>query len=288
MGLRINTQKTEILVQTTGPNQDTQFSINGSPLRIAQRFTYLGSIISPSHNIDEDILNRIQAASAAFGRLRTRVFSNKNLRLHTKIAVYEAVCISTLLYGSESWTVYRRHLKSLEAFHIRCLQRILDITWKNKVTHTQIFQQTNTVSIEATLAKRQLRWVGHIKRMPEQRLPRRVLYGQLKDGRRSQGGQRKRFKDHIKSTLKSCNIPPADLETLADNRSLWRATCASGVVHLEAARTSKRQEKRARRHQRRTENADDGPAFPCEVCGKVCRSRIGLHSHMAAHQRLRR
>ena len=286
MGLRINTQKTEVLIQTADPIQNLQFFINGSPLKTVQRFTYLGSIISTAHNIDEDILNRIQAASASFGRLRTRVFANKNLKLHTKIAVYEAVCISTLLYGSESWTLYKRHLKSLEAFHIRCLQRILDITWKDKIPHTEILQRTNTVSIEATLARRQLRWVGHVKRMPEHRLPRRVLYGQLKDGQRSQGGQRKRFKDHIKTTLKTCNIQPADLETLADNRPLWRSTCTSGVAHLEASRTSKRQEKRARRHQRQTVAADDGPAFPCEVCGKVCRSRIGLHSHRATHQRL--
>ena len=223
-----------------------------------------------------------QLLSAGYGS----VFSNKNLRLHTKIAVYEAVCISTLLYGSEAWTLYKRHLKALEAFHIRCLQRILNITWMDKIPHTHILRQTNTLSIEATLAKRQLRWVGHVKRMPEHRLPRKVLYGQLKDGQRSQGGQRKRYKDHIKTTLKACNIQPADLETLAENRPLWRATCATGVAHLETARANKRQEKRARRHQRQTVAADDDPAFPCEVCGKVCRSRIGLHSHRATHQRL--
>jgi len=35
--------------------------------------------------------------------------------------------------------------------------------------------------MEAIIAERQLRWTEHVIRMPESRLPRRVLYGELKD-----------------------------------------------------------------------------------------------------------
>jgi len=45
----------------------------------------------------------------------------------TKIAVYKAICVSILLYGCELWTPYRRHIKTLEAFHIRCLKSIIGI-----------------------------------------------------------------------------------------------------------------------------------------------------------------
>jgi len=61
--------------------------------------------------------------------------------------------------------------------------------------------------MEAIIAERQLRWIGHVIRMPENRLPRRVLYGELKEGRRSAGGQHKRFKDCLKATLKKNAIP---------------------------------------------------------------------------------
>ena len=33
--------------------------------------------------------------------------------------------VSRPLYGSETWTPYEMHIRTLEAFHIRCLQRIL-------------------------------------------------------------------------------------------------------------------------------------------------------------------
>ena len=57
-------------------------------------------------------------ARIMLGWLGSRVFRNRGLTISTKAAVYKAVCLSTLLYGSETWTPY-------QAFHIRCLHRIL-------------------------------------------------------------------------------------------------------------------------------------------------------------------
>ncbi|KAJ8357228.1 hypothetical protein SKAU_G00200220 [Synaphobranchus kaupii] len=52
----------------------------------------------PSCNIDDDTQVCVGLASAAFGRLKSRVFQNRNLTISTKAAVYKAVCLSTLLY----------------------------------------------------------------------------------------------------------------------------------------------------------------------------------------------
>ena len=141
------------------------------------------------------------------------MFGNKNLTIHTKIVVYNAVVISTILYGCETWVPYRRHIRLLESFHIRRLQLILGLRWWHKVTHSEIRSRAGIPSIESMLLHRQLRWLGHVIRMPHNRLPHRVLYGQLQLGCRSVGGQNKRFKDHIKSILKRCNIPISRLET---------------------------------------------------------------------------
>ena len=109
LGLVINTQKTEVIVQERSPSPvPPVFSINGTPLKVVQQFCYLGSILTPTCHIDDDIQARINLASSAFGRLRSRVFENHNLRNLTKGAVYRAVYVSTLLYGAEAWTLYRR------------------------------------------------------------------------------------------------------------------------------------------------------------------------------------
>jgi len=41
--------------------------------------------------------------------------------------------------------------------------------------------------------QRQLCWVGLVIRMSPNRLPRRLVYSELQEGRRSFGGQMKRF-----------------------------------------------------------------------------------------------
>ncbi len=158
------------------------FNIDGQQLTIVPYFTYLRSVLSTTCNIDKDIQVRVGSASAAFGRLKTRVFLNRNLTVSTKAAVYKAVCLSTLLYGSEAWTPYQRHIRILERFHIRCLQRILGLTWEDRVPYVDIYDQTQTPSIQVLLAQRHLHWVGHVIRMPAQRLPQQILYGQLKEG----------------------------------------------------------------------------------------------------------
>jgi len=71
--------------------------------------------------------------------------------------------------------------------------------------------------MECMVMQRQLHWVGHIIRMPPNRLPRRLLYSELQEGRRSRGGQMKRFSD-VKLLLKKCQIPPGQLEALAADR----------------------------------------------------------------------
>jgi len=66
--------------------------------------------------------------------LSQRVFFNCNLSTSAKVAVDNAVCVTVRLYGCEAWVLYRRHIKALEAFHIRCLQWIFGLRWWHKVT----------------------------------------------------------------------------------------------------------------------------------------------------------
>ncbi|KAJ8360628.1 hypothetical protein SKAU_G00171530 [Synaphobranchus kaupii] len=84
------------------PCHPTTFTAEGQQLATVPAFKYLGSIISDSYTMDDEIQNHLKQASASFGRLRRKVFLNSNLNLHTKVLVYQAVCITTCLYGCEA------------------------------------------------------------------------------------------------------------------------------------------------------------------------------------------
>ena len=65
-----------------------------------------------------EILRRINLASSAFDSLREREFSNRSFTIHTKIAIYNAVVIFTILFVCESCVPYQRHIRMLESFPI--------------------------------------------------------------------------------------------------------------------------------------------------------------------------
>ena len=127
--------------------------------------------------------------------------------------------------------LYRRHIKAFKAFHIRSLQSILGIRWWQKIPHTELFEKAGITPAEHLLLQRQLRWLRHVIRMPDNRLPRRLLYGKLTAGQRSVGRPKKRFIDHIKANLLKCNSKPSDLEVLASDRDIWRTVCD---IHLRS------------------------------------------------------
>ena len=120
-------------------------------------------------------------------------------------------------------------------FHVRCLRQILHLTWQDKVPNNTVLEQTRSCSLEFLLIKARLRWTGHVLHMPDTRIPKQLLYGELSAGGRKPGGQLKRYKDQLKSTLKSCEVPVADLEHLVQDRSVWRARCHKAVDTFEAS-----------------------------------------------------
>ena len=216
-GLIINATKTEI--HSTSSHDDPTFSISGNQLNTSENITYLCSNLSFSGDLTNEIQISINLVSSAFGRLSKCALDNQNLTIHTKIALYDAVVNSTIVYGCETWVPYCCHIRLLGSFHIRRLQLILELRWWHKVTHSEIRSRAWIPTIESMLLHRQLRWLGHVIRMPHSRLPHCVLCGQLRLGHRSVGGQEKRFKDRINSILRKRNIPLSWLETLASNRT---------------------------------------------------------------------
>ena len=68
--------------------------------------------------------------SSAYGRLQERVWKPHGIRLNTKIKVYKAAVLTTLLYEADSWNCYRRHVKMLDAFHMRHLRYLMAVLLK--------------------------------------------------------------------------------------------------------------------------------------------------------------
>ena len=194
---------------------------------------------------------------AAFGKLESRLWQECRVRLSTKVAVYKAVVIATLLYV---WLrvvmTHRRHVRSLHQFHMCCLRRIARIKWQDKIQNTEVLQRCGMMMVvksrfvEHVINGPQTRCrsaeqVGlqmssehqwrelfagrlantplsrHVRRMSDSMIPKATFYAELPSGIRSNCLPLLHFKDNLKANLLSTSVDPTTWEDLAGNRSKW-------------------------------------------------------------------
>ena len=146
--------------------------------------------------------------------------------------------LPTLLYACETWTVYQRHAKRLNHFHLSCLRKLLKIKWQNKIPEMEVMKKAGVQRMHTFLKLAQLRWTGHIIRMPDERLPKKVIYGELQEEKRSQCGQKKRYKNTLKAFLEDFYIPMGSWEQTAQERSKWRGLINKGAALYEKKKES--------------------------------------------------
>ena len=157
-GLTISLKKTEVLYLP--PPRETysppHISIDGTNLNAVEHLTYLGGVISNDATVSKNLDNHSSKASSSFGRLSKREWQSHSLRLSTKIQVYRAVVVSTLLYGTETWVLHWKPIRLLERFHQRCLRSILGIKWQDHVSNEEVLKRASLPSIESILLQVQL------------------------------------------------------------------------------------------------------------------------------------
>ena len=50
--------------------------------------------------------------------------------------------LGTLLYGAETWTIYKSQMKKLHTYMNRHPREIMNLSWKDKITNKVILEKT--------------------------------------------------------------------------------------------------------------------------------------------------
>ena len=173
-GLAISTKKTEVMFQ---PAPHTNYSVltiivKSQKVQTVYNFTYIGSTSSRNVLVADEVDARITKSSTSNGRRSKNMWERHGFNLQTKLKIYTAVVMTTLLYSCETWTVYCRHARKLGKFQIKCLRQLFRITWQDMSRHAEVLKRAALQSIHALVTKSQLRWAGHVVRMSDERLPK--------------------------------------------------------------------------------------------------------------------
>ena len=172
-GFIISLKNTKVMGQAT-PAQPL-LNIHEENLEVVHQFQYQGPTVTDNLSLDVEISKPIGIAFTALSTLTKRVWEKKHLKIPTKGSVYKACVISTLLFGSESWTTNSTQEQKLQAFHLRRLRRILVLNWQDKVSNNDVLSTAGIPSMYTLLCQRRLRWLGHTRRMTDGRFPKDLL-----------------------------------------------------------------------------------------------------------------
>ena len=196
-------------------------------------FVYLGSEINNRNKLSSDIQRRIMAANRAYFANR-KLITSQILSRKTKIRIYKTLIRPVATDGSETWNISAGDANKLRIFERKIIRRIygpiLDSgVWRIR-TNNEINVFLNNEDIVRFIKSQRLRWIGHVERMADTRIPRRIMKASM-TGRRQKGRPRNRWKDEIELDLKKMNVRGWGKKM--KDRKEWRNIAKQAQDHLE-------------------------------------------------------
>ena len=85
-----------------------------------------------------------------------QIWRDKCLTLDTKLRIYQTLVLSVLLYAADTWTLLSADVRTLDAFHQKCLRQLLGIRWYNRVRNDEVLQRTGLTSLSRLLSRRRI------------------------------------------------------------------------------------------------------------------------------------
>ena len=195
---------------------------NGATLKQVEKFKYLGVAFTSAGRQDEELDTRIGKASAVMRALHYSVVMKRELSKKAKLSVFKAVFVPILTCGHESWVMTERMRSQVQASKMSFLRRIEGVTLFNKVRSSEIRKSLNIEPLLLRIERFQLRWFGHVSRMPQERLPKQALLAKA-NGRRPVGRPRTRGTDYIEDLgWNRLGLRPSEMREVMKDREVWR------------------------------------------------------------------
>ena len=215
--LRVNVGKSKVMRCTR--NEDgarLNVMLNGEALEEVDQFKYLGSVIAANGGVEADVSLRVNEGCKVLGALKG-VMKNRGLGMNVK-----KVVVPTVMYGLESWGMKVTESQKLNVFEMKCLRSMTGVSWLDRVRNEVVRARTGVRrELAARVDMNVLRWFGHVERMDNERLLKKVMNAKV-DGRSVRGRPRFGWMDGVKRALNDRRMDIREASERARNRNEWR------------------------------------------------------------------
>ena len=178
--MEISSEKTKLMTNMAKGIQ-REIKVKGLKLSTVTSSKYLEEVVSDDGSKPE-ILSRIAKATAALTQLKP-ILRDNNISLGSKVKLMHSLVISIYPYACESWTLTAESEKRMQAFEMRCYQRLLNISYKNYVTNEEVCRKIQVAigkygKLLTLVKKRKLRCFFHVSKSSG--LAKTILQGTVK------------------------------------------------------------------------------------------------------------
>ena len=221
--LRINVGKSKVMRCSRDMNGvGMSVELNGEVLEQVNEFKYLGSVVAANGGVEADVRHRVNEGSKVLGAMKG-VMRNRGLGMNVKKVLYERVIVPTVTYGSESWGMKVAERQRLNVFEMRCLRSMAGVSRIDRIRNEVVRERTGVgKELAARVDRNVLRWFGHVERMEDDRLLKRVMNARV-TGRGVRGRPRFGWLDGVKRALRDRGMDVAEASERARDRNEWRA-----------------------------------------------------------------
>ncbi|KAK3574904.1 hypothetical protein QTP86_018369, partial [Hemibagrus guttatus] len=183
-----------------------------------EEFKYLGVLFTSEGRMDREIDRRIGAAAAVMRSMYRSVVVKKELSRKVKLSIYQSIYVPTLTYGHELWVMTERVRSRTQAAEMSFLRRVAGRSLKDRVRSSVTREELGVELLLLHIERGQLRWLGHLFRMPPGCLPGEVFRA-CPTGKRPRGRPRTSWRDYVsRLAWERLGVPPEELEEVSGER----------------------------------------------------------------------
>jgi hypothetical protein len=135
-------------------------------------------------------------------------------------------------YGAEAWTLTKTEEQALLIFERKIFRRIYgrkyeNGEWKSR-TNRELEEMSKVEDTVKWIKGQRMRWLGHLQRMEEDRMPKKIFTQEL-EGTRRRGRPRKRWKEEVERDLQVPGV--RRWRELVAERKKWKDIVRQAKAH---------------------------------------------------------